>query len=59
MRMGLCNMIESSGKIGEPRREKDLICDWEKAQRGNGTRVEAGSYRKGWGLKLALGEDRV
>ena len=59
MRMGLCNMIESSEEIGEPRREKDLIREWEKAQRGNGAEVEAGSYRKGWGLKLALGENRV
>jgi len=50
MRMGLCNMIESSEEIGEVRRKKNFICEWEKAQRGNGAQVEAASYRKGWGL---------
>lgn len=29
-RMGLCNRKESSEEIGEPRREKDLICEWER-----------------------------
>lgn len=57
--MGLCNMIESSEEIGEPKREKDFVCEWEKSQRRNGAQVEAGSYRKAWGLKLAVGEDRV
>lgn len=50
MRTGLCDMIGSSEEIREPRREKDLICEWENAQRGNGAQVEAGSYRKSWGL---------
>lgn len=59
MRMGFCNMIESSEEIGEPRKEKDFVCEWEKAQRGDGAQVEAGSYRKGKRLKLTLGEDRV
>lgn len=27
MRMGLCNMLESSEEIGQPRREKDFICE--------------------------------
>lgn len=48
MRMGLCNMIESSEEIGEPKREKNF--SWGegrrvKTQRSNEAQIEAGSYR--------------
>lgn len=56
MRMGLCDMRESSEAVGEERREQGWISEWDKAQRGSAAQVEAGSHSKARGLQVALGE---